>query len=228
MNPEKRVHGKCMNDKPLAPHSYGSQIVIRTVTSGKVRYATCAYSVSDTDDQIAFFIPEDRSFSKVTRGTRVSPRRDRELALREELLTGQWELIDNKPNPMPFLVLACPGQWFSVHLKPMGVNGNYIPYYVNFERPLHRTRIGFDTDDLCLDLKLSTSSNAWEVKDLIDYQERIELGMYSVEEQESVDIAKDQVTSLIDNGDKPFDGWWDNWCPEPSWRDFPLPQDWAE
>lgn len=209
------------------PHVHGDHIVVRTVTGGKIRYATCAYAVSDRDDQIAFFLPQNRAYSKVTKGTQVTPRKDRELALRKELLEGQWELINNKPNPTPVLILSQPSQWFSIDLKPIGLGNSYTPCYVNFQRPLSRTQVGFDSDDLCLDLKLNTSTKRWDVKDTVDYQERIDLGMYSTQEQESIEASRKFALSLIEAGKAPFDGSWAKWQPALDWRDFPLPHNWS-
>jgi hypothetical protein len=217
-----------MTDYQPPPYAYGDKIVVRTVTGGKIRYATCAYAVSDNGDQIAFFLPPSRAYSKVTKGTRVSPRRDRELALRKELLKGHWELIDNKPNPAPVLILSQPGQWFSINLKPIGVGGSYTPCYVNFQRPLSRTRVGFDSDDLCLDFRLNPSTKNWEMKDAADYQERIGLGMYSIEEQKSVEVARKYALSLIQAEEAPFDGSWSEWQPELDWKDFSFPPKWAK
>ena len=210
----------------IISYSYGTPIVVRTVTKGKIRWASCAFTIIDTPTQIAFYCPKERNCCKVSKGTRIIGRRDREIALREELLTGKWDLVDHKPNPTSRLVLSSPEQWFSVFLRPEGVSGNYVPYYVNFERPHHRTQIGFDADDLCLDLKFSTFLNSWEVKDLLDYQERVELGIYSIEEQDAIRNAKDHVMSLIQEGRAPFDGSWENWRPETNWKDYPLPPDW--
>ena len=212
----------------ILPHPPGSRIITRTVTKGKIRYATCAYTVRDSETEIAYYLPENRSYSKVTKGTRVTPRSDRELALRGELLTGEWELIDNKPSTPSQVIWSAPGQWFSVALKPLGENGDLIPCYVNFQRPLCRTRVGFDGDDLCLDLVLSSSSDSWEIKDAKDYEERIELGLYSTEEQEGVKDAKNRALDLISSGTAPFDGSWNAWRAEVDWVDYPFPGNWDE
>ena len=161
----------------------------------------------------------------VTRGTRVTPRRDRELALRQELLASEWELIPNKPNSDPFLVLLKPGQWFATIFRRLEEDGPFCPCYVNFQRPLQRTLLGFDSDDLCLDLRLS-DSGSWKLKDLEDYQDRVELGIYSDLEQTSVQAALDLVRSLIRDQQAPFDGSWRDWQPASEWTDLVLPEGW--
>ena len=41
-----------MKGRKIPPHTYGSPIVLRTVTKGMIRYATCAYTVTDSGDTV--------------------------------------------------------------------------------------------------------------------------------------------------------------------------------
>src|SRR5437870_1891608 len=76
-------------------HEPGEIIVVRTVTNHLIRWASPAVVVADAPERIVYYRPA-RTTNKVTAGARVTTsRRDRELALRDELLRGAWQLVDH-------------------------------------------------------------------------------------------------------------------------------------
>lgn len=211
------------------PHVRGDRLAIRTVTNGRIRWAAPAISVMDTTDRIAYFRRGPMRVM-VTRGAAMgatTSRRERELMLRKELLDGTWDLVEKQPvgGPGGSLVIADVDDWFSVKLSPDD-EGQFVPNYVNIERPHRRTKIGFDADDLCLDI-LVHADGSWSIKDAEDFDERCALGIYPPAEREAVFRARDQAIARIESRTGAFDCSWQTWRPEESWTSFTLPSDWA-
>ena len=211
---------------PALPHRPGDVIVVRTVTDGRIRWASPAIAVEDSDEWIAYYLP-NAARNKVTAGTRVtSSLRDRELALRAELLAGEWSLVDHIPVSAPSLVMTRPGDPFSVRLRAEPEKGDFIPTYINIERAHARTTIGFDADDLCLDV-LIAPDGSWSLKDSDDLNERVVAGIYTEQDAAGVRAAATQAIARLESRLPPFDGSWSGWRPSPTWPFAQLRADWA-
>ena len=135
-------------------HAVGAPVVVRTVTGGRVRWAAAAVCVADDDEQLAFF-QSNLVPNKVTAAAaaRWPDRRARELALREELQRREFPLVDKVPRRgEPTLTVARWGDGFSARFVVH--RDAWRPEYVNVCHPFRRSAVGFDTDDLCLDLEI--------------------------------------------------------------------------
>ena len=214
-------------------HLPGSTIVVRTVTGGQVRWASAAVAVRDDAEWIAFYSTGTAS-NKVTAGAAVRgvSRRERELLLRQELLDRRFPLVDRIPDvPSPSLIVTRPGDWFSVRWKQEG--SGWVAQYVNVCTPFVRTPIGFDTDDLCLDvvLRRRESGGGYEasLKDEEDLFERAALGLYSSDEVARIRAVGVRAAGLAGSGAPPFDEEWANWRLPLGWT-LPtrLPDRWSD
>jgi hypothetical protein len=212
-------------------HAPGASIVVRTVTNARIRWASPAIAVTDTPDRIAYLM-RGRRRVVVTQGALIGTtltRREREVLLRQELLDGSWKVVKKDVGSdagVGTLTTCDVGDWFSVKHVPDG-SGRFVPAYVNIERPLHRTPIGFDADDLCLDIVLDDQL-AWSLKDADDFDERCRLGVYSAQERDAVLAARDAAIARIEARAHPFDGTWRHWRPDPEWPVPTLPVNWSE
>jgi hypothetical protein len=81
-----------------------------------------------------------------------------------DLARGQWQL--GRWTWRDTIVLSWFGADpdFSVH-RYWDSDGEPLRWYVNFERPFQRTRIGIDTFDLLVDLVIRPDRSGWEWKD---------------------------------------------------------------
>lgn len=207
-------------------HEPGRVIAVRTVTDHQVRWAAPAVVISDDAAGPVYFRPGGTT-NKVTEGTRVTTsRRDRELALRAELVAHRFTVVDHTTAQGPgSLVIAPRGEPFSVWLRKEPSTGSYAPAYVNVERPHRRTPLGFDTDDLCLDLTVDEHTG-WTLKDDGDLDERTKAGIYSLAQSRAIRAAAARAIIRIETRQAPFDGAWADWQPDPV-RTLPtLPSDW--
>ena len=213
-------------------HAAGSVVVVRTVTAGRIRWASAAIAVRDNDEFLAFY-QSNRGANKVTAGAaaRWPDRRARELALRAELLRGEFELVDKVPaKGRPTLTVAHRHDWFSVRFARDETG--WQPEYVNVCLPFRRSAVGFDTDDLCLDVVVHRGADGsfnTEFKDDDDLDERAGLGIYPVELVARIRAAGREAVERIRSRAAPFDGSWTTWTPEPAWPEsMQLPAMWAD
>jgi predicted RNA-binding protein associated with RNAse of E/G family len=209
------------------PHVRGAAIVARTVTFGQVRWASPTINVADTDTRGVYFHPAGVT-NKVTRGTRITTsRRDRELALRRELRDRHFDVVDHASTRSAYLVVANDGEPFASTLRTDARTGQHLPEYVNIETPRRRTQLGYDVDDLCLDVRVEPDLS-WTLKDSDDLEERAAEGIYTPAQRDAVRAAAARATIAIETRAAPFDGSLRGWQPDSRWPTPSLPSNWAE
>jgi len=108
------------------------------------------------------------------------------------------------------LKLRRAGDWYSVW-KFFGADGDFLGWYVNFERPYVRRADGFDIDDLELDLVVHPDGRR-EWKDVEALDARLREGRFSLDDLRQVLAAAPVVTDLLDRDDRWW-GPWDEWVP---------------
>jgi len=206
--------------------SPGEPIVIRTVLSGRVRYAQPAVVVQDEpdDDLLVWFRPEGTPM-KVP-AAHLATGDDRILLSREECRTGRWIHHDAVWSSTHVLGFTRTSSWWSAWQMWESATWQPLVWYVNFERPFMRTRFGFDTRDLCLDLVVSLTGEIVE-KDRDDYDERVRMGLIRRDEAAAVEDALVAARRTIRAGSQPFDNRWFDWRPDPAWSVPALPTDWV-
>lgn len=114
------------------------------------------------------------------------------------------------------LQLQRPGDGYSVWGR-WADDGTLSEWYVNFQAPLVRTELGFDTLDHELDLVIPGDGSAYRWKDVEHFEERVRTGGFDAEEADAVRAAAASVVDLIERGAC----WWEQW------RDWRAPADWG-
>lgn len=183
-------------------------------------------AVLDDPEQIAFYrsAGTPRKVPTSATMTRSDPRHD-PLA-RKENATGVWDHHDATWASTNVLVVARPQTWWSAWLFWDADSLEFLSWYVNFELPWARTRFGFDSKDLSLDLVVTPGGEVIE-KDRDDYDERIRTGLISAAEAHQVDLADAMARQAISAGEPRFNDHWVAWRPDSNWPAPTLPQDWA-
>ncbi|WP_433890357.1 DUF402 domain-containing protein [Streptomyces sp. CA-111067] len=143
-----------------------------------------------------------------------------------DLASGDWQLARWTWQSTVLLLWNPPGSYFSV-------NAFYDPsddhrldrWYVNFQRPLHRTAIGFDTFDLLVDLVVAPDRSSWVWKDEDEYAQARRLGVVSETDHTAAEAAREQVLEMVIRGEGPFtpEAGWTRWRSDPSWPTPVLP-----
>jgi hypothetical protein len=101
-------------------------------------------------------------------------------------------------------------------------------FYVNFERPWTRSRLGFDTEDWVLDLVITGDEHTVTVKDADELEWCVAAGTVTAEVAEVARRCADEVAAVAAAGGWPFDADWSVWQPDAAWEAQLLPSGWDD
>jgi predicted RNA-binding protein associated with RNAse of E/G family len=126
-----------------------------------------------------------------------------------------WELVETTPKRDQICV-ARPGRAHSVYVF-WGDGGEVEHWYVNFEQPLRRTPVGFDTFDEKLDL-IVRPDGSYRWKDEDELEQAAAAGLLDPDE------VRAEAQRVLEEW--PFPTGWEEWRPDPAWPLPQLPQGW--
>jgi predicted RNA-binding protein associated with RNAse of E/G family len=106
-----------------------------------------------------------------------------------------------------------------------GPDREFSCWYVNIQEAFRRTPIGFDTQDLELDIVVPPDG-PWEFKDQELLAEHVQRGRYTAEQVERVVALGDSLAAELDADRRWWDEKWSTWTPDPSWGPVDLPPGW--
>ncbi|MEJ7570010.1 MAG: GNAT family N-acetyltransferase [Gaiellaceae bacterium] len=183
--------------------SSGDIVVVRELWKGRVWKARPWIVVQDAPGELVLWIPKGTP-TKIPSGSGI-PR-------------DEWELEDGVFTRAALRV-ARPDRLHSI-LRFEGETG--LEWYVNLERPLRRSRLGFDYLDRELDL-LVRRDGTWEWLDEDEFEEAQALGV----------IAPEEAAAMREEGGRvlaewPFPTSWEVWRPDPAWELPALPEGWDD
>ncbi|MEV4348906.1 hypothetical protein AB0J83_30990 [Actinoplanes sp. NPDC049596] len=208
-----------------SPFSAGSTVVRRDVLRGQV-WTASPYRVVRNDDAGLMLAcwPGAESWVPATWAQWMLTREDQaRKAGIPNMASGEWALSrwawqDN-------LMLAWYGldPDFSLRLyRPIA--GGPVQWGVDFERPVHETRIGFDTFDLLLDITLDQDLT-WKWKDSDEYEQARRLGVITDADHQRVERARDRAVAFVETRGGPLATDWSSWEIPTDWTLPVLPDD---
>lgn len=118
------------------------------------------------------------------------------------------------------LRLARPGAPHSVLL--FWHDGTFNGWYVNFERPLTCSPLGFDYLDRELDL-LVRPDRTTELLDEDEFEQAQRLGVIEADEAAAVLAELERVRGVVERWESPFCDGWETWLPDPDGWDVVEP-----
>ncbi|AZQ32772.1 DUF402 domain-containing protein [Streptomyces cyaneochromogenes] len=142
----------------------------------------------------------------------------------DALATGEeWGLAPGVWQDTELLLWKPPTAWFSVNA--FYTRAGMRNWYVNFEHPTRRTRDGFDTFDLAVDLVVAPDLSSYTWKDEDEYAHVRRLGIVTDAEHQAVDGARAQVLTMLEQRTGPFAeaATWTSWRWAPAWPAPRLP-----
>ena len=144
-----------------------------------------------------------------------------------DLADGRWTLDRWIWRETVLLMWNPPEAYFSINVFYDAADHRMRNWYVNFERPLERTEIGFDTFDLLVDLVVEPDLSSWRWKDEDEYAQGRRLGVVDDADHRAVEQARGQVLAMIEQRQGPFaaDAGWADWRSDPAWPTQLLPAD---
>jgi hypothetical protein len=171
------------------------------VHDGRVWRAQACRIVEESTTAMAFWIPAGAPAKVPSGGLRIP--------------SDQWELEDAAPN-RDQLCVARPGRAHSIYLF-WSDDWELSHWYVNFEEPLRRTPVGFDTFDQKLDL-IVMPDGTYRWKDEDELEQAAALGLLDP------DAIRAEAARVLEEW--PFPTGWEDWQPDASWPVPQLPEGW--
>jgi hypothetical protein len=187
----------------------GEVIVHREVWRGAPWLASPVVVVEDSPELLVTYIPEEMPLA-------FPPSADG----RPHPWAGKEHWTGNG-----VLVLRRPGEAYSVWHFWEGSARRFTGWYLNLEEPHRRTAIGYDTQDLELDVWIP-AVGSWRFKDEEELEVRIREGRYTEEQVEATRRVGREVAAMLDRGERWWDEAWASFAPDPAWRAPAFPDGW--
>ena len=124
------------------------------------------------------------------------------------------------------LMLQRPDEAHAVWVFWRDPERRFAGWYVNFQAPFRRTRLGFDTLDHELDLWIPDGGERWEWKDRELLERRLAEGRFTPGEADAIRAEGDRVAAELDAGRRWWNDEWRDWQPDPGWPLPELPRGW--
>lgn len=193
----------------------GETAVLRYVDPRRrsVSHAWPGRVVADSADLVALYIPNRVRYKIGRRLDGLSP-----------MPLGDY-LVEDATWARDCLRLMFPGAWYSVWLLWDVDPRRFVCWYVNMESPFVRVPIGFDTNDLELDVVVNPDLT-WRWKDEDHLEQVVGAGLISPGRARALKRDAEQVVHAVTSGAPPFGADWHRWMPDASWPMPSLPSDW--
>jgi hypothetical protein len=111
------------------------------------------------------------------------------------------------------LHLMWPGVQHAVWVFWVGADRHFAHWYINIQEPFRRTSIGYDTQDLELDLVVEPNGTWW-LKDAENLVARIDEGRLSADQGAAAISEAARLAELLDDGRWWWDRSWAFWRPD--------------
>ena len=203
----------------------GDPVVFRGVYNDRVSYIQSAVIVQDRPDEVALVIMPGAECAAPEGYINGKHGESGHWDRWGEYEKGNWTMQPYLWRTNRLLILLHPEKYYSSYCFWQADRNQFLGYYINFQLPFQRTRLGFDSFDLELDVIIEPTFE-WRWKDVEEYQKGIERGILRPEWVRAIDSAGREVFENIENRRYPFDGSWLDWTPDPAWAPPTLPNGW--
>ena len=103
----------------------------------------------------------------------------------------------------------------------------FAGWYLNLQEPFRRTALGYDTQDLELDVWIpADGAGSWSFKDDDVLEERVREGRFTAAEVDGIRAEGARIGAMLDAAEGWWDAAWCRWSPSPDWAAKPLPEGW--
>lgn len=197
----------------------GDHIVTRYVFRGRVKSATPWIVVVDSPEVIITWLPGGtmRMVGMADDSAHLSGRQYADLA---------WEMAPRKWYGSGTLRLKSPKEMWSLWVFWDEHMADLKSWYINIDAPFERTRFGFDSWDMFLDVVVAPDRKSWRYKDEDEFADAVAAGIFTDEEFAEVRASAEKALEIVKADRPPFDNIWASWRPDPMWGMPELPEDW--
>jgi hypothetical protein len=184
--------------------SEGDWVVRREVLDRGPWLGTLVKIVEDSPKQLVSYIPEGAPFG-FPEGDWPTPSGTHPWSDRD-CWQGHGCLMIQRPEDAYAV-------WHFWH----GSNRDFVCWYINLQQPFRRTAIGYDTQDLELDIVVYPNDH-WELKDDELMDQRVEEGRWSAQRVAEIRSEGQRIAARLRAGER----WWPqeyrSWSPDSNWR----------
>lgn len=213
---------------PATRFEPGKHIVIRNVFQGCVQTVFPSIVVVDSPELVVTWLPlETPVLNGVTDPSAKYDGGNRRLSA-ETMIAKQWDMAERNWHTSGTLRIKNPRFMWSLWVFWEPKMTEVRSWYINIDATYKRTRLGFDTWDMFLDVVVQPDRKTWRYKDEDEFAEAIEAGIFTAfEAQEVRDTAARALQSIAENR-KPFSNIWADWRPDILWGIPQIPKNWDE
>ncbi len=115
------------------------------------------------------------------------------------------------------LHLMWPGVRYAVWAFWAGPDRHFDHWYINIQEPFCRSEVGYDTQDLEVDL-IVQPDGTWRLKDAENVIARIDEGRLSPAQGAAAVSEAARLAERLDRRHWWWDTSWSSWRPDPAWR----------
>lgn len=182
-------------------------VVKRRIHHGRIWSATPQLVLDDSGDELVTLgVPGSPTYA---------PRNEHRMSeVRHSFRSGEWELEARTWKQFIAVVRHRPGRHFNVMHLFEPETGEFLSWYVNFERPIvrHDDGLVIDTHGLWLNLIVLPDGKAFW-KDTDHWTWASEAGLFPPVEVARVEQLRQELLADAAAGRGPFDGTWTEWSP---------------
>ena len=193
----------------------GEVIVERQIWHGLITAAVPTIVIESTPDHVVTFVAPGAPFGFVEDVVFPSP-----TGRHPRYGQGAWQghgMLTITPRTGDFAVQH---YW-------RGPDRQFACWYLNIQEPMRPTSVGFDSQDLELDILIAPDGVTWELKDDDILEQRIAEERWTADEIAGVRaIGARIVSSTVETGDWWWDRKWADWEPDTSMTAPEFPRGW--
>lgn len=223
----------CLRLDHPAYRARGETVIWRSRPQGLIGYVIPYVVLEDSPETIVLF-QQPGSICKKRSGPRGGPR-GRMLEVDKwdgTHIDVEWKNQSRHPGTpgspgYGVARLHVPGSMISVIREWDHISNVYRGWYINLEAPWKRTDLGFDSEDLVLDITVSDDLSTWSWKDEDELDHAVSTGRLSREEAAHIRSAGEHALQILERREFPFiDDAWETWNPDPDWKQAEIPPGW--
>jgi hypothetical protein len=204
-------------------HATGDTVVVQEVWRNRIWAARPMTVVRDEGEFVVLWFPRGTKWQAPTN----PPTRRREANRGERLatsaLSGDWVFVEREWE-VSTLSLMHSGDWHALWVSWLP-DGTHWGWYVNLQEPFRRTRLGFETMDLMLDV-IVDPDRTWRWKDEDELEMFVARGVIDAGLADRLRAEALAVAQRAERNEPPFSEPWPQWRPDPAWTVPELPRGW--